>query len=170
MQFNTLILLYLDRDYNFAWIEEHDGEKYFVVRKGSTPAFPGQRSFIGSTMKDTSFIVRGLDTPAAKENLYSTVHGAGRVISRTKAAGKFKGWGAKRRQISPGLIDENEMRSKMKAQGIYLFGGGADEAPECYKKLEHVLNFHSDSMAIEHRLRPIIVCMTGSDIRDPYKD
>jgi tRNA-splicing ligase RtcB (3'-phosphate/5'-hydroxy nucleic acid ligase) len=156
--------------HNFAWIEEHDGERYFVVRKGSTPAFPGQRSFVGSTMSDVSVIVRGLDTPTARENLYSTVHGAGRVMSRTQAAGKFKGWGRNRRRISPGLIDEVQMREAMKAKGIHLFGSGADEAPGCYKRLDEVLSFHSDSIEIEHRLTPIIVCMAGSDIRDPFKD
>ncbi|GAB3283017.1 RtcB family protein [Larkinella harenae] len=156
--------------HNFAWIEEHDGETYFVVRKGSTPAFPGQRSFIGSNMLDQSVIVRGKDTPEAKQNLYSTVHGAGRIMSRTQAAGKFKGWGPNRVKIAPGLIDEDAMRATQKAQGIHLFGGGADEAPACYKKLEDVLSYHQDSVEIEHRLTPIIVCMAGSDVRDPYKD
>lgn len=156
--------------HNFAFIENHDGEEYFVVRKGSTPAFPNQRSFIGSNMADQSVIVRGLDTPEAKENLYSTVHGAGRVMSRTQAAGKFKGWGSKRVKISDGLIDETEMRYKLRQSGVHLFGSGADEAPECYKKLDEVLSYHSDSIAIETRLTPIIVCMAGSDIRDPYKD
>lgn len=156
--------------HNFAWIEEHDGDRYFVVRKGSTPAFPGQRSFIGATMADTSVIVRGLDTPAAKENLYSTVHGAGRVLSRTAAAGKFKGWGRKRVRVSPGLIDEDAMRADMKERGIHLFGSGADEAPACYKRLDEVLSYHYDSVQVEHRLTPIIVCMAGNDVRDPYKD
>jgi tRNA-splicing ligase RtcB len=156
--------------HNFAWIEEHNGEKYFVVRKGSTPAFPGQRSFIGSTMSDTSVLVRGLDTAAAKENLYSTVHGAGRVLSRTKAAGKFKGWGRNRVQVAPGVVDETLMRSSMKEKGVHLFGAGADEAPECYKKLDEVLAYHSDSIVVETRLTPIIVCMAGNDVRDPYKD
>lgn len=156
--------------HNFAWIEEHYGEKYFVVRKGSTPAFPNQRSFIGSTMSDQSVIVRGLDTPEAKENLYSTVHGAGRVMSRTKAAGKFKGRGRNRVQVSPGLIDETQMREDVKAKGVFLFGAGADEAPGCYKKLDEVLSYHKDSIEIETRLTPIIVCMAGADIRDPYKD
>ena len=153
--------------HNFAWIEEHDGDKYYVVRKGSTPAFPNQRSFIGSNMSDTSVIVRGLDTPEAKENLYSTVHGAGRVLSRTEAAGKYKGWGKKRRKISNGIIDENKMRQSVSQKGVYLFGGGADEAPDCYKKLDEVLNFHKDSVAIETRLTPIIVCMAGANEFDP---
>lgn len=156
--------------HNFAWIEEHDGDRYFVVRKGSTPAFPGQRSFIGSTMADASVIVRGLDTPAARENLYSTVHGAGRVLSRTQAAGKFKGWGDKRVRVSEGLIDEDQMRRDAADKGVILLGAGADEAPTCYKKLDDVLAYHADSIQVEHRLTPLIVCMAGANEFDPYKD
>lgn len=170
IQGNAEFLDVVHNHHNFAFIEEHDGEKYFVVRKGSTPAFPGQRSFIGSTMADTSVIVRGLDTPEAKENLYSTVHGAGRVLGRRQAAGKFKGWGAKRVQVSPGLIDEGDMRRKVAGKGVLLFGAGADESPDCYKKLDEVLEFHKDSVAIETRLTPIIVCMAGANEFDPYKD
>lgn len=156
--------------HNFAWIEEHDGEKYFVVRKGSTPAFPDQRSFIGSTMSDVSVIVRGLDTPQAKENLYSTVHGSGRLMSRTQAAGKTKWKGGQKIKVSEGLINEDEMRVKVKDKGVHLFGAGSDESPDCYKKLDEVLEFHKDSVAIETRLTPIIVCMAGANEYDPYKD
>jgi tRNA-splicing ligase RtcB (3'-phosphate/5'-hydroxy nucleic acid ligase) len=81
--------------HNFAWREEHDGERYIVVRKGATPAFPGQRGFIGGSMGDDAVIVRGAvatgdDALAAaqRDALFSTVHGAGRVMSRTEAAGK----------------------------------------------------------------------------------
>lgn len=167
---NDNVLDTVHNHHNFAFIEEHDGEKYFVVRKGSTPAFPDQRSFIGSTMADQSVIVRGLDTPAARENLYSTVHGAGRGMSRTKAAGKFKGWGRNRVLVSPGVVDETLMRQRVKNEGVHLFGAGADEAPECYKVLDEVLSHHADSVVVETRLTPIIVCMAGNDIRDPYKD
>lgn len=170
IQGNTEFLDEVHNHHNFAFIEEHDGEEYFVVRKGSTPAFPGQRSFIGSNMHDDSVIVRGLDTGAARENLYSTIHGAGRIMSRTQAAGKFRGWGRKRVQVSPGLIDEGEMRREAASRGVFLFGGGADEAPGCYRKLDEVLDYHQDSIAVETRLTPIVVCMAGNDIKDPYKD
>jgi tRNA-splicing ligase RtcB len=43
--------------HNFAWEEEHGGEKYWVVRKGATPAFPGQRGFVGGSMGDISVIL-----------------------------------------------------------------------------------------------------------------
>jgi tRNA-splicing ligase RtcB len=74
--------------HNFAWREEHFGEKYWVVRKGCTPAFPKQLGFIGANMSDDSVIVEGVDSQLSKEALYSTVHGAGRTMSRNEAAGK----------------------------------------------------------------------------------
>jgi tRNA-splicing ligase RtcB len=74
--------------HNFAWYENHYGEDVWVVRKGCTPAFPGQRGFVGATMGEDSVILEGVDSSAGPELLYSTVHGAGRVMSRTRAAGK----------------------------------------------------------------------------------
>lgn len=77
--------------HNFTWWEEHFGKNYFVVRKGATPAQPGQWGFIGGSMGDISVIVRGKNaSPEGEAALYSTVHGAGRVMSRTQAAGKKK--------------------------------------------------------------------------------
>ena len=74
--------------HNFAWREEHDGEQWWVVRKGCTPAFPGQRGFVGATMGETSVILEGTDSALGESALFSTVHGAGRVMSRAEAAGK----------------------------------------------------------------------------------
>lgn len=76
--------------HNFAWEEEHDGQKLWVVRKGATPAFPGQRGFVGGSMGDVSVILEGVESDESRAALYSTVHGAGRVMSRTKAAGKTR--------------------------------------------------------------------------------
>jgi tRNA-splicing ligase RtcB (3'-phosphate/5'-hydroxy nucleic acid ligase) len=59
----------------------------WVVRKGATPAFPGQFGFVGGSMGDDAVILRGVDSEASKAALYSTVHGAGRVMSRTAAKG-----------------------------------------------------------------------------------
>lgn len=81
--------------HNFAWQELHQGVSRWVVRKGATPAFPGQWGFVGGSMGDISVILRGVDSEASRDLLYSTVHGAGRVMSRTQAAGKqkwIKGW------------------------------------------------------------------------------
>jgi tRNA-splicing ligase RtcB len=76
--------------HNFAWREEHAGRTYWVVRKGCTPADPGQEGFVGATMGDDSVILEGVDSEDAQEALRSTVHGAGRVMSRSQAAGRIK--------------------------------------------------------------------------------
>lgn len=74
--------------HNFAWRERHFGTDVWVIRKGCTPAFPGQAGFVGSTMGEASVILEGVEAPGSADLLYSTVHGAGRVMSRTVAAGK----------------------------------------------------------------------------------
>src|SRR5262249_49852208 len=61
---------------------------WWVIRKGCTPAFPGQKGFVGSTMAEESVILEGTETGASA--LFSTVHGAGRTMSRTEAKGKTK--------------------------------------------------------------------------------
>ena len=77
--------------HNFAWPETHDGERFWVVRKGATPAFPGQKGFVGATMGEPAVILEGAAAGAWPEKaLYSTVHGAGRAMSRTAAAGKSR--------------------------------------------------------------------------------
>lgn len=76
--------------HNFAWEEKHFGKEYWVVRKGCTPAFPGQQGFVGATMLGTSVILQGIDSQESQQSLYSTVHGAGRIMSRTQAAGKSR--------------------------------------------------------------------------------
>jgi tRNA-splicing ligase RtcB len=156
--------------HNFAWEEVHNGKEYWVVRKGATPAFPGQRGFVGSNMADMSLIIKGIDSELSRNTFYSTVHGAGRIMSRTKAAGRFKGWGDKRVQVSKGAIDFDLVKSEMAKQGIILKGAGADEAPAAYKKLDDIVKYHEGTVLIENRLRPLIVCMAGGDEFDPYKD
>lgn len=156
--------------HNFAWQEEHFGEKYWVVRKGCTPAFPNQVSFIGSTMGDNSYIIEGVDSTVSKQSLYSTIHGAGRVMSRTQAAGKAKWRRGKKVHVTRGTVNYDRVKQEMKAKGIELRGGGADEAPEVYKNLNEVIAYHRDTVNILHRLKPIGVAMAGDDVYDPYKD
>ncbi len=160
--------------HNFAWKETHFGKEYWVVRKGCTPAFPGQEGFIGANMRDTSVIVEGVDSELSRKALYSTVHGAGRVLSRTKALGrtrwKRKGGKRVRTIIAKGLVDFDKVQAELKARNIYLRGAAADEAPECYKNLEEVLAYQGETIKVTHRLHPIGVAMAGEDIHDPYKD
>jgi tRNA-splicing ligase RtcB len=145
-------------------------------------------------------ILEGAETPAARDALFSTVHGAGRRLSRTQAAGRRRrrwsctnrscGWVQPPRsskparcpdcrntrlvrrwvQDQPGLIDFERVQADLRAQGIELRGGAADEAPAAYKRLDEVLAQHGESVRVLHRLTPIGVAMAGGDIFDPYKD
>src|SRR5690625_7663364 len=56
------ILEEVHNHHNFAWLENHEGVDLWVVRKGATPAFPGQRGFVGSTMGEDSVILEGVDS------------------------------------------------------------------------------------------------------------
>ena len=154
--------------HNFAWWETHNGRKTLVVRKGATPAFPGQQGFIGGSMGDDAVIVEGVDSKKSREALYSTVHGAGRVMSRTQAAGKIDRRTGK--QLSRGVVNWPKWTEDLKARGIELRGGGADEAPQCYKDLKQVLAAHGNTIRILHTLRPIGVAMAGKETFDPYRD
>ncbi len=186
--------------HNFAWREDHFGRTYWVIRKGCTPARPGQEGFVGASMGDESVILEGVAGADAEQSLFSTVHGAGRVMSRSQAAGRMrrrKRWicrnrdcdrvfdrdgacpdhpeaGLKRvwveEQIKPGVVDWPAVQARLREQGIVLVGGGADEAPEVYKRLPEVLAAHAGSIRVKHTLRPLGVAMAGRDVQDPYKD
>lgn len=153
--------------HNFAWKEVHDGKEYVVVRKGATPSAPGQLGFIGGSMGDISVIVKGKDSQENKDAFYSTVHGAGRIMSRTEAAGKMN-WKTKKR--SGGKITVEQMQKAIRDYGVELRGAGTDESPFVYKKLEQVLQAHKETLDVMHVLKPIGVCMAGADEFDPYKD
>lgn len=201
--------LRIHNHHNFAWIEEHEGQKWLVTRKGATPAFPGQRGFVGSSMLGESVIIEGVDSEASRQTLYSAMHGAGRVMSRTKAAGKFnrkKVWKcldyrkcdgtaplsapagadgshpkcpkcghatAKRvsgELLQAGVVDWPATLERARVMGVELRGGGADEAPDCYKNLDHVLAEHEGTIKVLHRLTPMGVAMAGKDVVDDYRD
>jgi tRNA-splicing ligase RtcB len=127
--------------HNFAWREEHDGRQLIVVRKGATPAFPGQRGFVGGSMGDDAVILSGADVrflgawgPKAEVNamqrsaLFSTVHGAGRVMSRTEAAGKVK----RRKVWSCG---QRECRTELPIQTALGPDGANPRCPSCDAKM-----------------------------------
>ena len=156
--------------HNFAWRETHDGESLVVVRKGATPAFPGQLSFVGGSMGDDSVILRGAvaDSDEQRAALYSTVHGAGRVMSRTKARGKVnRRTGA---VTVPGVLDWDMLREWIGEKRVILRGGGLDEAPQVYRRLPEVLAAQGPTVELVHRLAPLIVVMAGENEFDPYKD
>jgi tRNA-splicing ligase RtcB (3'-phosphate/5'-hydroxy nucleic acid ligase) len=190
--------------HNFAWREEHFGRPFWVIRKGCTPALPGQEGFVGGSMGDDSVILEGVESSDNEQALYSTVHGAGRVMSRSKAAGRVrrltvyacsvrdcdfsvpaKGYAgqtcpdhptAKMRKyrteqvVRPGVFDWPAVQQRLREKGIVLVGGGADEAPEVYKRLPDVLAAHGNTIRVKHTLHPLGVAMAGRDVYDPYKD
>ena len=159
--------------HNFAWVEEHGGESFYVVRKGATPAFPGQKGFVGGSMGDDAVIIQGADTDDADVRelqtraLFSTVHGAGRVMSRTAAAGKRTRQG---RVLKEGAISREMMHAWVQRKGVVLRGGGTDESPHVYRRLPDVLAAQGATVQVLHTLRPLVVVMAGADEFDPYKD
>jgi tRNA-splicing ligase RtcB len=155
--------------HNFAWREKHNGEEYWVVRKGATPAFPAQKGFVGGSMGDDAVIVEGIDSAISREALFSTIHGAGRIMSRTAAKGRFAKVGKKRIRQA-GLVRHDEMMKWIADKGVVLRGGDLDEAPQAYRRLPDVLAAHAGTIRILHTLRPLGVAMAGRDIVDPYKD
>jgi len=158
--------------HNFAWRERHDGRDWIVVRKGATPAFPGQTGFVGGSMGDDAVIVRGASEAAPevktlqREALFSTVHGAGRVMSRTQAAGKRR----RGKTVSAGRVTPAMMDRWVREKGVVLRGGGLDESPHVYRRLPKVLEAQAGTIEVLHTLRPLVVVMAGADEVDPYKD
>lgn len=141
--------------HNFAWREEVAGAPAWVVRKRCTPAFPGQRGFVGGSMGDDAVILEGIESPKAAELLQSTVHGAGRICGRKEAKRRFA---------------RAEMETWLRERGVQLRGGDLDESPMAYRRLPEVLAQHAGSIRLLHTLRPFAVAMAGADVFDPFKD
>lgn len=154
--------------HNYAWLEKHDSRELWVCRKGATPAFPGQRGFVGGTMGEISVILEGVDSAESKLSLYSTVHGAGRVMGRKQATGVVdRKTGVVKRE---GLVKPEMMEGWLNRANVVLRGGGLDESPDCYKRLPDVLAAHGDTIRVLHTLTPVGVAMAGANEFDPYKD
>lgn len=140
--------------HNYAWRETHDGRDLWVVRKGATPAFPGQRGFVGGSMGDDAVILEGIDCEQARNSLYSTVHGAGRLFGRKQAIRTFT---------------RTQMEEWLRSRNVLVSGGGLDESPMAYRRLPEVLAHHRASVKVIHTLRPFAVAMAGEEF-DPWKD
>ena len=131
-----------DVAHNIAKLETHrvDGRDrpLLVHRKGATRAFApgmagipeayqvtGQPVIIGGSMETGSYLLAG--TKAAEETFYSTAHGSGRRMSRTKARKEFQG---------------TELKESMERKGIYVhtasYSGLAEEAGAAYKNIDDV--------------------------------
>ena len=141
--------------HNYAWRETHGGRDLWVVRKGATPAFPGQRGFVGGSMGDDAVIIEGVDSSEAKASLYSTIHGAGRLFGRKEAKRRFT---------------KEQMDKWLQDRGVTLIGADLDESPMAYRRLPEVLAEHAGSVKVLHTLRPFAVAMAGEKEFDPFKD
>jgi tRNA-splicing ligase RtcB len=164
--------------HNFAWKEKHidhltnELSEFVIVRKGATPAFPGQRGFVGGSMGDNAVIVEGSLDPEALDmqtlTMFSTVHGAGRVMSRTEARGKIN---RKTGEIKKaGKVSPEMMAGWLRDKNVVLRGGGLDESPHAYRRLPSVLAEQGETINVLHTLRPVIVAMAGANEFDPFKD
>jgi tRNA-splicing ligase RtcB len=132
-----------DVAHNTAKLEKHlvDGEvrEVLVHRKGATRAFgpgmdglpaiykpTGQPVIIGGSMETGSYLLAGVQT--GDQTFYTTAHGSGRTMSRTKAKKMFHG---------------KELQRQMEERGIYVrtvsYAGLAEEAGPAYKNIDDVI-------------------------------
>ena len=139
-----------DVSHNIVKLERHGGRRLHVHRKGATRAFPasmmrntafdklGQPVLIPGSMGTASYVLLG--TESASESLYSVNHGAGRVMSRTAAAGKVRRRDGK--ILKPGLISDKRFEQTMK--DVYLLCEDPhtikEEAPDAYKDIDLVVD------------------------------
>ena len=154
--------LIYDVAHNIAKIEEHkiNGEvrTVYVHRKGATRAFPpehpevpqkyrsiGQPVLIPGTMGTASYILRGRKE-AMELSFASAPHGAGRVMSRSRAVKSFRGEGVKNKLLSRGIF--------IRAASIKVV---SEEAPEAYKNVDEVAQASHDAgvASLVARLRPL---------------
>lgn len=145
------VLLDLENHHNFAWKERHiiNGVEREVVvhRKGATPAGQGVLGIIPGSMATPGFVVRGKGNP---DSLNSASHGAGRVMSRTRANATFN-W----KEVSPVL----------KERGVHLISAGLDEVPMVYKDIHTVMAAQHDLVEILGRFDPKLVKMAPAGER-----
>jgi tRNA-splicing ligase RtcB len=148
------VILDIENHHNFAWKERHvcNGVEREVIvhRKGATPAGAGVLGVIPGSMASPGFVVRG---KGAAESLHSASHGAGRVMSRTKALQSFT-WSATRKLLAQ--------------SGVELLSAGLDEVPGVYKDIHAVMAAQTDLVEVIARFDPKLVkmCPAGDRAED----
>lgn len=136
----------IENHHNFAWKEKDAaGNDVIVHRKGATPAGKGVLGIIPGSMATEGFIVRGKGVSAS---INSASHGAGRLMSRTKA----------KESILPGHVNKF-----LKQAGVELIGSGLDEAPMAYKDIHQVMASQKDLVETLGIFMPKIVRMCGDE-------
>ncbi|HHM20680.1 MAG TPA: RtcB family protein [Bacteroidetes bacterium] len=135
-------LVRIENHHNFAWKETLDsGQEVIVHRKGATPAGKGALGIIPGSMVHPGFIIRGKGNALS---LQSASHGAGRVMSRTKAKNS---------------TTLHELKKVLKKHEVTLIGGGLDEAPLAYKNIHEVMASQKDLVEVIGTFLPKIVRM-----------
>jgi len=136
-----------ENHHNFAWKETHHGAEQIVHRKGATPAGEGVLGIIPGSMASPTYVVRGKGEPSS---LNSAAHGAGRVMSRTRAK-KTISW--------------DEVRPVLERHRVKLLSAGIDEAPMVYKNIDEVMAAQSDLVDPIARFSPRLVKMAPAGER-----
>ncbi|RQO67783.1 RNA-splicing ligase RtcB [Pedobacter sp. KBW06] len=142
------VLATVENHHNFAWKEVWNGEEVIVHRKGATPAGKGVMGIIPGSMTAPGFLVRGKGETAA---INSASHGAGRLMSRTKAIKN---------------ISRDQMRAILKEHKVTLIGAGLDEAPMAYKDINLVMDAQKELVDVVARFSPKIVRMADDGSRE----
>lgn len=137
------VLKRIENHHNFAWKElQEDGHEMIVHRKGATPASEGELGIIPANMIDPAYIVMG---KGGANSINSASHGAGRKWSRKRAKES---------------LTNSSMKKSLKTADVTLIGGGVDEAPEAYKKIDDVINAQKNLVSIQGTFTPKIVRMS----------
>lgn len=139
------LLARIETPHNFAWKEVHNGQELIVHRKGATPAGKGVMGIIPGSMTDAGYIVKGR---GEARSLQSASHGAGRRMSRAKAA------------VS---ISADDLRKQLEEQQVTLIGGGPEQAPKAYKNISEVMAAQSSLVDVVGSFRPRIVRMAEEE-------
>jgi len=124
----------INRNHNHATLR--DG--LWIHRKGATHAEEGMMGVIPGNMRDGSFIVKGKGNP---DSLYSSSHGAGRVMGRKEA----------KRQLNM-----KDFKSTMKGVEALVEEKTLDESPEAYKNIFDVMKLQDDLVEVIAHIKPII--------------
>jgi tRNA-splicing ligase RtcB len=139
------VLLDVENHHNFAWKETHviEGVEREVVvhRKGATPAGLGVLGIIPGSMASPGFLVRGKGNV---DSLASASHGAGRVMSRTRAQQTFN-W--------------KDVNRLLRERGVTLISAGLDEVPMVYKDIHQVMAAQADLVETVGQFDPKLVKM-----------
>lgn len=135
-------LMAVNCHHNYVAQETHFGEDLLITRKGAVRAGLGDMGIIPGSMGAKSFIVRGLGN---EDSFSSCSHGAGRVMSRTKAKKIY-------------TIDDQIAAT----QGVECRkdAGVIDEIPMAYKDIEAVMTAQNDLVEVVHTLKQV-VCVKG---------